>query len=543
MKQCPSCGRSYPVEYMFCEDDASTLLALPESASQSADATHLLVTSPQAPPPASTEQGHSRVPTAAIGAALFLVIASITAIVLIVRKRSGEGAPVVAATPQHTLQQDGVAPRPTIVPSLPAQGPALPPPTPLSAQTTPSMKVCSVDGAAVSVANDVSIGDGLWLGAAGSRLALGYVAPPRHRNGGDDVALAEISWRGGIERVIDPPQRSGARGNLASPLTIQKVRPSFFDGEIAPLVDAVEQPVPGERYIRCGAFRQQVSSGDPMADPRDNAPAFISDGSTYFCRSFSDGAQREGIVFGMRTVGAGVEVFVWRSSGEGRALWSLPRSSGVDGSLPTLRGLRGQDVMEGAALERVPGHGYVVVFRFHDTIRVGALSTDFSTVGPLHIVPVDGVPGRPQIASNGRELALVVGVRPRGSHRDPSIRYRIHGARFEFGRAPAALSPLPTGETIVGDEFAPALRGFGDGSWLLAWTFGEMSENLSRGWQSVRVIRLNQDLSVGSNRVDLPYSGPASDPEVAVDGDRFAVVALVGAQRLRVASFLSGRCR
>jgi hypothetical protein len=128
-----------------------------------------------------------------------------------------------------------------------------------------------------------------------------------------------------------------------------------------------------------------------------------------------------------------------------------------------------------------------------------------------------GLPGKPAVAWNGREVAVIYAEQP-----EPDKPYEIRMGHAAGGAIPATTEvlPLPKGGP-GGDAFAPEIAGLSDGRWLLMWTEG------ASGARAVRAQTLAPDLSLLGDPIALsPPSGNYGQGLIGVVGDRGATVFL-----------------
>jgi hypothetical protein len=158
--------------------------------------------------------------------------------------------------------------------------------------------------------------------------------------------------------------------------------------------------------------------------------------------------------------------------------------------------------------------GAGVVMRRAGSIRVASLGADQKLIGALARVPSpDAEAGKPSVAYNGAELAVVFAAR---ANADAPWRIRVGLAPWGQTPTDTRIIELPSGGP-GGDAFTPDLVGLADGRWLLVWTEG------SEGSRAVRAQTLTPQLEPLGDPIALsPPAGNFGQSGLGVVGTTVA---------------------
>ncbi len=148
----------------------------------------------------------------------------------------------------------------------------------------------------------------------------------------------------------------------------------------------------------------------------------------------------------------------------------------------------------------------------------GFIGADRKAQGELvKVAGSGGAVGKPAVAWNGREVAVIFADRP-----EADGLYDIRVGHAPPGSIPATTTvlPLPRGGP-GGDAFAPDLAGLPDGRWLLMWTEG------ATGARAVRAQTLAPDFTPLGDPIALsPPAGNFGQGVIGVAGAYAATVFL-----------------
>jgi hypothetical protein len=161
---------------------------------------------------------------------------------------------------------------------------------------------------------------------------------------------------------------------------------------------------------------------------------------------------------------------------------------------------------------------FFLSFRKGSTVSAGYFGASFAPLTALATVPGSGgKSGKPKIASNGAEVAIVFADMPEGEKK-----WQVRLGHAKVGAVPdaTAVVDLPEGGP-GGDKISPDLVGLDDGRWILMWTEGASGE------RAIRAITLTKDFQPIGDPIALsPPAGDFGQASLAVVGTYTTVVFL-----------------
>jgi hypothetical protein len=213
-----------------------------------------------------------------------------------------------------------------------------------------------------------------------------------------------------------------------------------------------------------------------------------------------------------------IEVPVAQPFAVGLADGAVALAAPPDATPSPLWPLTGDDGIAAASVRSAGDRGFALVFRRGAGIWGGFVGADHKPAGQLvNVVGSGGAVGKPAVAWNGREVAVIFGDRPSAEGH-----YEIRVGHGPPGGLPAITTvlPLPRGGP-GGDAFAPDIAGLPDGRWLLMWTEG------GSGARAVRAQTLAADFSALGDPIALsPPAGNFGQGVIGVVGPYAATIFL-----------------
>lgn len=448
--------------------------------------------------------------------------------------------------PAHSVTDASTAPRAVSTDASPA-----PSPVDATAATAVAGPSCELVGAAAEVGTQAEVASISLFASHGTspRYFAAWVVAPRFPNGGDDVALAELSPEGSLRTMLDPEEPSTARGLARSPVVMFRAYAHPVGSGYAGDSDRLSRDDDGNDIVECGDLTEQIATIDATA--ADGVAHNPRPGAMFYCRTAFNTPRP--FILGMRGVPGSepvpdnVNFFATRETAvppQAPGFWPLAYPAAA------LRRARNpatamRDVVpDGMEIIALPGVGYALTFRFQHHIHLGYLNESLQPVGALaQLGSLGGEPGRPRIATDGARVLVVFADRAASDAAPP--RYALHATVATFGNAPPRPTRLATdlpASIAAADEFAPSTVAQPDGSWTVAFSYGALELRADADTQAVYVRNYATDLRPRGAAVLASGSNNASDPRLVVVGDHLLLAMASGRRSNRTVSVQQVRC-
>jgi hypothetical protein len=479
------------------------------------------------------------------GGAALVLLGGLGAVgVMLALRQEPKRAPEPGGSPEQALRTSAMTP---LEPGGRAPGPA------------PNAWGCAVDTGAVTAGQRTRV-DALTLTVREGRVGLGWVSHASARHGHDDAAAVLLDDHGRLIATLDPEtdDRVGGIADDWARVSLGRVTVTFPGGAAQVATDG-RSPTPTGVDLACGALHAPLMVRAPTFDGLllpQSPPSGVYDCQTLHPDAPFALAVRAESADGLEPTDRVSVLVVRGASGEGvSAAWTLP----LGRVRPPADGLWRRRFRELASIDGVqslalPSGEHLVGFRYRRRLQLGWLGADLRARGPLVEVPtLGGEVGLPRLAWNGHEALVTFAdrgptpPRERGAPTPEPPPYSVYALRIAPGATLQGLAPqrLDTRETVDGEEFAPSPAALVDGSWLLAWTDGNKHthDRDEASQQGVWLRRYSRVLVPVGDAVDITPTESASDPRLAVVGERFVVALASGRGRGRVPLVRSGSCQ
>jgi hypothetical protein len=310
-----------------------------------------------------------------------------------------------------------------------------------------------------------------------------------------------------------------------------------------------------DRLSRSSADALRVTCGDFSNDLSlfTESGVVVQWNAVYSCRSVP--SPNGPFVVGLRAqagdatfpLGERTDVVIGRG-GSLVSVWDLPFPRNyVQRARDPVAAMRAEPIAGLKALS-VPGSGTMVAFRYTNRLRVGWLNDDLSARGELSMLRgLGGHVGRPAIAQDGREIALVHADTPeRVGRRAPHLPSKLYALRGRPGEVPSPVGELPTDNTTYAasgsltSEYSPSVAPLAGGGWVVTWTRGDTETRNAP--QEVWLRAYTEGFSPLTPPLRLNDATSGSDPEIVETPRGFLVVWLAGDHGTRVLRTIAGRC-
>lgn len=570
MNRCPTCQTTYPDDYKFCLEDATPLVAVAAPVEMAPIEMAPVAAGRTSTTTAPTARATDRPILPLLAAVSGLALLGAGGVALVIRRRpaapstgdaagpsrrADEGKMGRRHLPNYAIKNGGTSPFGAQTEANPVANrgtfAALGAPT----GATPGASGgggCVLGSGPSRVGRRAAVRDGLHLAQSGDRVAMGWVTGPTHSHGNDDAAVVVTRSDGSLIEVVDPEVADETDGNERTLEEINLVAPRFNDaGQIETFIDRVSRGPQGGLGVSCGRLRTTFATFES-----NGLGGFetVARGTTHACRTVLTASP---FVVGARArVGDGEylrqeELTLTRAdrSGEGAPRIVLEFDGRrAFGAADEVARVRAQSPVALSGVSLANGQS-LVAFRYGENLYVARLDASLDLVGSLHRIQTLGDPGRPFLGTDGQTAVVVFPDRPATPHRrrhappvEP-LHYTLFASRVPPDGAPEAPINLATEGDRLEDEFAASIQAFGDGTWLVGWSYGPREvHHDSAVIQRMYLRRFGSDLTPRGAPLWVNPSMSGSDGRFVTSGNHFTVAVMTGLSRDRQVDVWSGSC-